>query len=283
MGLIDFLLNLACLFLWIGFRASWFPAGPRPDSESGVTLRSTLRRADSPERRRWSWLIAIVAILLVRAFLYLQLGPAVQWAPQFRLGVIVLHLRVDSPAASLWCSVLGFALFWIVFHFWLVLFSIVNAKLPAHDTVQRLVRLHLGHFDRLPSLAKLAAALAGVALVWWLANDTLAKAGAVPAALSASQIWMQGLVLGMGAVCSWKWPVTAVLLAYVVSSYVYFGEAASWRWVEASAKNLLGPLHRLPLRAGRVDFTPVAGIALAWLAAHFGERWLTELFQRLVA
>ncbi|MBM3876394.1 MAG: hypothetical protein FJ386_06710 [Verrucomicrobia bacterium] len=279
MGLIDFLLNLACLCLWIGFRASWFPAGPEAAS---VSLRSTLRRADAPDRRRWSWLIALAAVLFSRAYLYSQLGGAVNWTPQLQLGVIVVNLRVDSLSAALGCSWLGFAAFWLVFHFWLVLFSLVNGPAPPHDPVQRLVRLHLGWVDRLPSVAKFAAALAAVAVAWWLAHGALAGAGAIPAA-AGSRVWLQGLVLGGGAVLSWKIPIVAVLSASVVSSYIYFGEAAVWKWVESSAKHLLGPLHRAPLRAGRVDFAPVAGMALVWLAAHYAERWLTDLFQKLVA
>jgi uncharacterized protein YggT (Ycf19 family) len=44
---------------------------------------------------------------------------------------------------------------------------------------------------------------------------------------------------------------------------------------------LLQPLRRVPLRAGRVDFAPVVGIALVFLLAGLAERGLNSIYEWL--
>jgi len=51
--------------------------------------------------------------------------------------------------------------------------------------------------------------------------------------------------------------------------------------VDATAQTLLMPLRKIPLRAGRADFAPVVGIALAFLIAELAGRGLGWLYARL--
>jgi uncharacterized protein YggT (Ycf19 family) len=75
--------------------------------------------------------------------------------------------------------------------------------------------------------------------------------------------------------------IAVVLLLHVVNSYLYLGNHAFWSFINATARNILAPLRWLPLRVGRVDLTPVVGIAVVLLGLGLGERGLTWLFSRL--
>jgi uncharacterized protein YggT (Ycf19 family) len=66
-----------------------------------------------------------------------------------------------------------------------------------------------------------------------------------------------------------------------LNSYIYFGRHPFWNYVNATAQTLLTPLKKIPLRAGKVDFAPVAGIALVFLLAQFAGRGLVLLYAKL--
>jgi uncharacterized protein YggT (Ycf19 family) len=42
-----------------------------------------------------------------------------------------------------------------------------------------------------------------------------------------------------------------------------------WDFVGATARNLLAPLRRLPLRIAKFDFAPVAGVILIFALLHW--------------
>ena len=67
------------------------------------------------------------------------------------------------------------------------------------------------------------------------------------------------------------------LALYVLNSYVYLGDFAFLDFVNTTSHGLLRPLRRLPLRVGRVDLAPLAGMALVMLAAEYGRRGLGRL------
>ncbi len=280
MGFIDLLLNLAALLLWLSFRAAAFPS---PTIAPATSLLSTLRRADGKRPRRWLEFAGLLGILAGRAVLYAQLGPAVHWSPRLSLGVIVLSFKGNALAATALFSLLSFVVTAAVFYLWLVLLSVANAKLPEQDFIQRLVRLHLGWTERLPALLRLLLPPLLIIVTWRVAQPSLVSAGVLPGARDAARVWEQGLVLAAGAIFAWKFIIAGLMVLHLANSYVYLGEAAFWPWVDTTAKNLLGPLKKLPLQFARVDLAPVAVIALVWVAAHFGLRMLTQLFQRLVS
>lgn len=280
MDFIDSILNVTALLLWLSFRGAAFPP---PTAAPAATLLSTLRRTDHRRPRRWTLLAALAGILAGRVVLYLQLGPAVQWTPELSLGVTVLAFKGGSPVLLALYSLAGFFITAAVFYLWLVLLSVANRALPDAEPVQRLVRLHLGWVERLPALLRLLLPPLLIILAWWAVNPLLVKSGALPAARGAARVWEQGVVVAAGAVFAWKFIIAGLLLLHLLNSYVYLGEATFWPWVEATAKNLLGPLKKFPLRLARVDLAPVAAIALVWVAAHFGLRMLTRLFGSLLA
>ena len=89
----------------------------------------------------------------------------------------------------------------------------------------------------------------------------------------------QSLLIGLGSYLAWKYVVGALLTLHLLNSYIYFGRHPFWNYANATAQTLLQPLRRVPLRAGKVDFAPILGIALVFLLANCAQNGI-KLFPR---
>ena len=97
--------------------------------------------------------------------------------------------------------------------------------------------------------------------------------------MPAAQRIEEALVIGLGSYLVWKFLIGALLALHLLNSYIYFGKNPFWNYVNATAQTLLSPLEKIPLRAGKVDFAPVVGIALVFFIAELAARVLA-LFLR---
>ena len=278
MPLIDLILNLAGLLLWLNCRSLSFDplAKTLP-----ITLVGTLRRAEPPRVRGWHLLMALIGLLLGRALLYWQIGPAVNWTPKLPLGAIAISFRSDYLSRMLLFSALSFAVTLAVFYLCLLLLSMLNGRSREGDPFQRLMRLHLGRIDNWPWPAKLLLPLVLAALLWLLFSPVLTHWKIIPSALSARHRIEQAIVIGFGAYLPWRYVIGALLALCLISSYVYLGNHWFWNFIGSTGRNLLVPLRWLPLRLGKIDFAPIVGIALVFIAGEFAEHGLTRLYERL--
>lgn len=275
MGLIDFILNLAGLLLWLDWRA--VPAGS-PGGRKPVTLLGTLRQAKpGGAGTRWPSLALLAALLLLRAVFYWQIGPAAHWAAKLNLGVIELSFRSDFFTRMLLFSFCSFALTLAVFYLWLILFSILAGPEP----IQSFVRAQLGSIDRWRRGAKLLLPLPAAAFLGWLALWPLAWLHIAPLPASMFHHLAAALLLGLESYLAWTFPAALLLLLHLANNYVYFGQHPFWNYVDATAQTLLAPLKTLPLRAGKVNLAPLAGLALVFLLAELAGRLLDFLYARL--
>jgi len=280
MGLIDFILNLAGLLLWLNWRAS--KADPLGKSKP-ATLIGTLRRAEPANASRWHLAAVLGGLLLLRALFYWQIGSAVAWAGKLDLGVTVLSFSstLSGPMLSLLrmvvFSLFSFALTLGIFYFWLLLLSILGGPMPTH----RLVKIQLGRIDAWPRWVKLLLPLAVVALVWGLASWPLAWLHTIPQPASMARRLAESLIIAVGSYLVWKFLIAALLTLHLLNSYIYFGKNPFWNYVNETAKKLLRPLEKIPLRTGKADFAPVAGIALVFLLAGLAGRALVFIYGRL--
>ena len=276
MALIDFILNLAGLLLWLNWRSVRFdPLGKR----TPATLIGTLRRAGPRRWRRWHLLAALGGLLLLRALFYWQIGSAAHWTGALNLSVITLSFRSDFFARMLWFSVFSFGLTLGVFYLWLLLLSILAG--PEPPSFHRLVRMQLGRIDDWPRGVKLLLPLAITATFWWLASWLLTWLQIIPQPVSAAHRIEAALIVGLNSCLVWKYLIGALLALHLLNSYIYFGKHPFWSYVNAEARTLLSPLRAVPLQAGKVDFAPVAGLALVFLAAELAGRGLFFLYGRL--
>src|SRR6266496_2300834 len=130
MTLIDLILDLAGLLLWL----NWRSAGFDPLTKSTpTTLVGTLRRAQPSKVKGWYFLTAVIGLLIVRAWLYWQVGPAVDWMPTLKLEAISISFRSDFFWRATLFSLLSFGVTLIIFYLWLLFFSIVNGRSEEAD------------------------------------------------------------------------------------------------------------------------------------------------------
>jgi len=276
MGLIDFILNLAGLLLWLNWRAG--KADPLGKSKP-ATLIGTLRRAEPGNMGRWHLPVVLGGLLLLRALFYWQIGSALKpaWAGTLDLGVVAPSFISSSFRHILLFSIFSFARMFGIIYLWLVLLSILDGPMPTH----RLVKMQLGEIDGWPRWVKFLLPLAVIAPVWMLASWLFAWMHIIPTPVSMAHRLGESLVIGLGSYLAWKFLIAALLGLHLLNSYIYFGKNPFWNYVNATSNQLLRPLQNIPLRAGKADFAPVAGIALVFLLAGLAGRALVFIYGRL--
>ena len=120
-----------------------------------------------------------------------------------------------------------------------------------------------------------------MSVFWWLASWLLAWLQVIPPPVSPAHRIEESLVIGLGSYLTWKYLAGALLALHLLNSYIYFGKHQFWSYVNAEAQTLLSPLRAVPLRAGKVDFAPVVGIVLVFLAAELAGSGLVSLYGKL--
>lgn len=278
MGLIDAILNLACLLLWLNWSAVHLGARRRP---SPVSLAATLRKAEPRGGGRWGSLVAVFGVLLFRSMFYWNVGSASNWTPSLELGVMSLPFRSDYPGRMLLFSVLSFALVLGGLYAWLLLISVINRRVPNDHPFQRLVRDQLGWVEHWHPALRLALPVIVTMLVWGFGSPALVGMGIVPQPESTGHVWQQAAVLGISSLSVWKLPLLAICLLYMVHSHVYLGKSHFWGYINLTGANLLAPLRRWPMRIGKVDLAPLLAMIIVLLVAHWANAALPCLFERL--
>src|SRR4051812_29856897 len=108
MPVLDFILNCACVLLWLNWRSRGLTNVPRAP---GIALIGTLKRAERSRAERWPSSAVLGIVLFARAIFYWQAGPSFHWTPSFSVGPIALHFRSDMFTRMFLYSLLGFLLF----------------------------------------------------------------------------------------------------------------------------------------------------------------------------
>jgi len=271
MGIVDFILNLAGLLLWLNWRAEKAdPVGKRRPA----TLIGTLRRADAGGRN-WQIPAIIAGLILLRALLYRQIGSETSWPAKLDLGIIELSFRSTYFWPMFFFSVFSFIETLWIFHLWLLLLSLLNGPPPVHN----FVRVQLGALDRWARETRWILPFVATAALWWTASWLLAWLNVIPRPISAAHRLEQSLVMGLAAYLAWEFIAVLLLVLHLLNSYIYFGKQPFWNYVNVAAQTLLSPLKRIPLRVGKVDFTPVVGIVLVFLLAGMAEQFLISLYR----
>ena len=278
MSLIDLILNLAGLLLWVSWRSIPFDPFTR---RTPTTLAGTLRRAAPTRFQLWYFLAALVGLLLVRGFFYWWVGGKLDWMPTLKLGAVAVAFRSDYFWRMLLFSCASFFHALVIYYLWMILLSMATSRSVEADACQRFVKVQLGFVHSRRAAFKAILPLAGAVVVWLAVGPLLSALGIVPPVKSFLHRVEQGVVLGMGTYLVWQYAIGAVLALYLVNSYIYLGSHPLWNFIQVTARWLLAPLRRLPLRIGKVDFAPVAGIALVFVAAEMIQRGLPLLFARL--
>jgi uncharacterized protein YggT (Ycf19 family) len=265
MDLIDFILNLAGLLLWLNWRSIRLDPFTRA---TPATLAGTLRRAEPSRLKRWHFLAGLAALLLGRTIFYWAIGPEVSWVPKLDLSVVAPAFRGRSFPAVLLFSLLSFLRVLVIFYFWLLALAVINRRVKEPDALQKLILLQLGRPGRWPWVLQIVLPLILVTALWIGLHPALVYAGVMDPVQSTAHLLGQGLLIGAGIYFSLKLLLPAILFAHLIGSYVYLGRSPVWDFAGGTARNLLRPLNFLPLRFGKVDVAPLAGIIVLLLLLH---------------
>jgi uncharacterized protein YggT (Ycf19 family) len=281
MSWVDFILNIAGLLLWLNWRAGKVdPLGKR----TPATLVGTLRQAEPSRAGRWNLPLFLGALLFLRALLYWQIGSALRWAGTLNLGVISPAFFSDQFGRALLFSVLSFLVALGILYSCLLLLSLLKGPKP----IQEFVRMQLGGIDDWPAGVKLALPFVVTAAGWWAATWALAGLRIIPQPVSSIARIVESLLIGVQSYLIWEFPIAALLALHLLNNYIYFGRHPIWNYADVTANRLLRPLRSLnwlPLRIGKVDLTPVVGIAIVCFVAEFTARglrhvWMLETLRR---
>lgn len=278
MSLIDWMLNLAGLILWLGWRS----ASPvRATRSPGISIAAVVKPMKTTRPRTWLLPLCLLGLIALRSFFYCHIGSALDWTPRLPLAVVVLPFRSDFFGRIFLFSFLSFTFFLATFYFGLFLLSAVNRNITDSDPVQRWLRTQLGWVEKTPAALLLIMPVILSGLAWAALSPLLVWMGLLPRPVSGAHLMQQAIVVGAGTILVWKYLVAALLVLRIANDYVFLGDLAFWRFVNATSHNLLKPLAWLPLRAGRMDFLPVAGVILVMALFELGGHGLSLLYRRL--
>lgn len=270
LDLIDFILNIAGLLLWLNWRTVRLDPINRPIP---ATLAGTVRRAEPMRLRRWHFLLALGALLFVRAVFYGQIGPAVNWTPKLNLTIISLAFPLTHGGqvfyrSALLFSVLSFVLVLIILYVWLLALAVINRRITNPDPFQKLLLLQLGRPARWPLIVQAALPFVAGTVLWMLCHPLLVHIGVISPVRTNSVLLAQGLILSLNAYLSLRFLLVGILVIYVITSYVFLGSNPVWDFVSTTSRNILS-LNWLPLRIGKFDFAPLLAIALIVLVFYW--------------
>ena len=287
MALLDFILNLAALLLWLNWRL--LALAPRESGPSGISLAGTIKSTAASRSPRWPYLSGLGGLLLVRSLAYHTIGSNLAERMTLPFGIVSISFNPRILKQMFLFSGLSFGLFLGAFYLWLLLFSIVNTRVTEPNACLRLLRLHLGWWERRPVWLKLL--LPGVlgALAWLIAASLLEALALFPAQSSNTARGLRACLVGLYTYLCWVPPLASVLVLYMVNSYVYLGESAFWGFVQVTGRNLIEQVGLAKLRLRRLDFAPLLLLALVWFLqwrGHLGwffggARLLVEGWNRL--
>ncbi len=276
MSFLEAILNLAGLLLWLKWRTVRASSPPLP----GKSLLAVLRPTEKP-RGQPRVLLFLLGLLLVRAIFYWQIGAPLRWTPTLAAGIMPIKFRSDYLGLMFLYSFLSFLRALVGLYLGLAIIAVLNRRMTESDPVHQWVRLQLGWFNHLPVALKLILPPLLVGLLWLAIHPLMNYLTLVPASRSFAHVVELAAVVAASSLFTWEWVIITLLTLHLLNSYIYFGNHAFWNFISLTARNALGPLEKLPLRAGRIDFAPLIGILLVLLAAWGWMEAVTRFYKAL--
>jgi hypothetical protein len=271
MSLVDWILNIAAIFLWMDWRSA---RSAKP--QSILSIAGTVRHAGRAAGKGFGSLAALILILVVRPAFYYTVGSALNWTPAINFLSISIPWRSDLLGRMYIFSTLTFLKVIGYYYAWLLLLSVVNRRLTDEDRIQRFVRGQLAWLERFPAWLKLLLPSIITALAWVPLAALFAGLELIPKGGSDKAIWIQAAAFALAALLVWKWLIIAFFVVHLLNIYVYMGTHLLWHYIGVTSRKLLLPFSFL--RSGKLDLSPVAGIIVIDAIAEW---WFKPLVLRV--
>lgn len=271
MAFVDFFLNLAGLLMWV----SWRGIHGLDAAGSAGTILGNLRAASRARDPRWGYLAGLIGLLLFRAMIYRQVGPALPWHPTWEGPTVTLSFRADSFPRMLSYSVLSFVWLLAIWYTAWIAVLVVNRPPRDRDGVTRAIRRQMGWVGTLPAAVLFWLPPVVVALGWGLVGWLAAENRIMPALRDGAHLAEQAVIVGLAHYSVLRWFVVALLGLHLLNLYVYLGNHAFWDFIQQTGERLCRPFGFF--RIGQMDLSAVPAMFVAWfgftLLGH-GFPWL---------
>ena len=271
MNLVDWILNIAAVFLWMDWRST---RSARP--QSILSIAGTVRHAGRATGKGFGSLAALILILVVRPAFYYTVGSAVNWIPTLDFLAISIPWRSDLLGRMYIFSALSFLKVFGYYYAWLLFLSAVNCRVTDEDRIQRFIRGQLAWLEKLPWWFKLLLPSIFAALAWVVLATLFAELELVPQGTPRKTIWLQAAAFSLAALLVWKWLLIGFFMVHLVNIYLYIGTHPLWAYIGLTSRKLLLPLSFL--QSGKLDLSPVAGLVAVFVLAEW---WLEPLVLNL--
>jgi len=264
MNLVDWILNIAGIFLWMEWRSA---RSAKP--QSVLSLAGTIRQAGRSPGQGFGPLAGLILLLGARPAFYYTVGSAANWIPALDFLAISIPWRSDLLGRMYLFSTLSFLKVLGYYYAWLLLLSAVNRQLPDDDRIQRFIRGQLGWLEKIPWWIKLFLPSVAAALAWVFLLYLFVAMELIPE-VAENGVWGQAAAFALAAWLVWKWLLVGFFLVHLVNLYLYLGTHPVLVYIGTTSRKLLAPFFFL--RSGKLDLSPVAGLALLFVL----EKWLLE-------
>lgn len=168
----------------------------------------------------------------------------------------------------------------LIFYFWLLFLGIFNKgeSVNENNFLHRGIHLMVGKLDHWPVLFRVCIPGVVGVILWFLLCALLEWTHMIPTQESWKIVFRESLVVGLCAYLPWCHLLAGLIFVYFLHSYIYLGISPVWNYLHAITRKALGPLYLLPLQISKIDFTPVAAMAVVFLIYENGVRLLAALF-----
>ena len=277
MNIIDWLLNIAGVFLWIDWRS-----GRIGRVQSALSIASALRPTNRSSSQGLGSLAALAAILLIRPLFYYSVGPSVNWIASLNFLAISIPWRSDMLGRMYLFSFISFALALGFYYSWLLLLAAINrptGTVAREEVMPRFIRGQLGWLDKIPWWLKLIVPSIVAGLGWMALAFVLVEIDLLPEMQNPQALRGQASAFALAALLAWKWLLIFIFAVHLLNLYVYLGTHPVWPYLSSAAQKILLPLSFL--RVGKVDLSPIVGIIAVFVITElFLKPLVVDIFRR---
>ena len=277
MGILDLTLSVLAVLLWANWQMEVSASQKKRVTDLGHVGRTISHNAEPASS--WKTMLLLMAILFLRPFIYWQIGMGIDWNAMLKFGAVSIPFRSDNLLLMTLFSLAGFIQLLLIFYSWILFLGLmkygdnVNEKNLLHKSIH----VFTGPILKWPVVFRVL--LPGLITIplWIIFCLILEKANIFPVQTFKS-IFCESLVMGLCAYLPWCHLMALLIFIYILNSYFYLTSSPIWNYLHSFTHRILTPLYFLKLQIYKIDFTPVAGMAIVFLIYENGTKALSVLF-----